>query len=277
MPVEPGEHEDPGEPRHDERQRGWRGRSPTVGQSPGPAVDGALDDAGEVESDEQEDGVLEQELDRLPVEPLGDARLGRLDGRASGSRAGCRRRRPRARRSRPIACAMMNARYGVMSDRLVSSTGARRRFRTSESTQPMPRPTPTPPTTASAKLPAMAHGFEHGDAHDRHDRGVERDEGRGVVQQALALEDRHQAAGKLQASGDGRHGHGIRRRDDRAEGERRGERDRRNQHPGGEADHDDGEGHQARRRARRMLSSRARMSMNDVRIAAAKSSGGMTA
>ena len=45
------------------------------------AVTGALDDRPGLEPDQQEDGVLEDERDRAPVQPLGDPRLGGLQDR----------------------------------------------------------------------------------------------------------------------------------------------------------------------------------------------------
>ena len=103
-----------------------------------------------------------------------------------------------------------------------------RRERTDETTQPTAKPTRRPDDDRDHEVAGRSRAAMH-DADDRGDRGVQRDERGRVVQQALALEDRHDAARQPEASGDRRHRDRVGRGDHRGERERGREGDRRDQ------------------------------------------------
>jgi hypothetical protein len=80
---------------------------------------------------------------------------------------------------------------------------------------------------------------------DGRDGHPEEHKGRGVVDQALPLENRDQAMRDAQRSGDRGHGHGIGGRDDRAQHEGGGPAQPRDDRPGHDGDGDCCGGHQA--------------------------------
>ena len=170
-----------------------------------------------LQPDQQEHGVLQQELDRAPVAGLrqpGGAGLQQVravpeqqpgddDGEHPGGvqllahEVGHERRQQREHR---------------VDHRVVT------RRRTNENTCATATPASTPPTEAQTKSSPTCQMAIVGD--DRRARRVQRDEGGGVVDQALALEDGDHPARQADAAGDGR-------RRDRVRAARRPRRGRR--------------------------------------------------
>ena len=76
-----------------------------------------------------------------------------------------------------------------------------------------------PPTAAMTK-PGDRIGEDEGAGHDGEDRRAIGDERRRVVEQGLALDERHHDARRPEAAEHGRGGEGVGWGDDRPEGER---------------------------------------------------------
>ena len=100
-----------------------------------------------------------------------------------------------------------------------STGGSSSNERSQAATQPTTRPTMAPPTATVTKLTAAPPRSERAaDAYRRHRQSIGR-ERRGVVHQALALEDDHQPSRQVELSGDRCGGDRVRRRHDGAEGD----------------------------------------------------------
>ncbi len=191
------------------------------------------DDVRQLQPDEQEHRVLEQERDGSPVGLLGHPR----------------RRRLQHRRLVPEQQAGHDDReHAAGMDRLGGEVGEEGRDEGQRGVQ-------------HRVLDVATHDREHGGdaqpdekaatdgqrevaqdlphAHGRgdgHDRGPQRDQGGGVVDQALALEDRDDPSGHAHAARDRGGGNGVRRRDDGTEGQGSRELEPGNQRPGHQAD-----------------------------------------
>ena len=185
-------------------------------------------------AEQQEDRRVEHEHDQVPHR-RGSAGATAAPPRWRSAAAGTgRRRRTRARPTRAAISAASHATYGaasVSSVSAIASCDQRRIARAPATPRAMPISTPTPAsrknrTTDSPQLNVARHRRRDG-------RAVE-DQRRRVVHEALALEDHDHAARHRQPRDDGRRGHGVRRRDDRAE--RDGDRPRhaREQHARGD-------------------------------------------
>ena len=134
-----------------------------------------------------------------------------------------------------MASAGTNATQGATKDSVVSRIGSRICLRIFASTTPASNPTATPPPAAKQESPAhLEDGHRSGQGRDR---DIERDERGGVVDQALALQDRDDPAGHPGSSGNGAGCDGIRGCDDGTKSQRRRQRDRGNP-PGDKADED---------------------------------------
>ena len=108
---------------------------------------------------------------------------------------------------------------GQEAERGVDAPDRSRACATKPITMKNTSPTRTPPPAATRKSrPDDAPG--HG-RRGRRDRGVQRDQGGGVVEQRLALEDGDDAARQPDPAADRGRRHGVRRRDDGADGEGR--------------------------------------------------------
>ena len=90
-----------------------------------------------------------------------------------------------------ISSAATYAANGVMNDRPLSSSGSVSRRRTLPTTTKHHQPDQHPPPAAIRKSRART-ACDHGRGGER---GAQRDERGGVVEQGLALEDRHDPAG----------------------------------------------------------------------------------
>ena len=218
----------PGRPRSGAagpRRRAPPGTTATICPAPSVGVADVVHDPPHLQADQQEDGVLQQELDGVPVDPLAQPRGGVLDHRrlvaeqqpGDDDRDHARRRAAPRPAGRPA--------NGAMNDSAVSITrvvdGAcgpgrpatatttpieRRRRRAAQQEVEATSPTLTV-APASATMAVRS-------AHQR---------GR-VVEQRLALQDRDDPAGQADPAGDGRGRDGVRWCHDGAEGERRRER-----------------------------------------------------
>jgi hypothetical protein len=119
-----------------------------------------------------------------------------------------------------ISSAAMKATKGTTNEIAVSSTGSVISLRSLATMTKTTKPTAAPPSEAIRNSCPTWKGL-HADRH-RGDGGTQRDERGGVVEQRLALEDRHDPAGQPYSPGDGRGRDGVRGRDDRADGEGHG-------------------------------------------------------
>ena len=109
---------------------------------------------------------------------------------------------------------------GASSDTTISSVGSPVRRQTAVTIQPRRTPTAIPPKTDDDERHARVERRERAEDDGRDGDAVE-DEGRGVVDQALALQDRDDPAGHAQAAQHGRRRDGVRRGHDRPQRERR--------------------------------------------------------
>ena len=113
----------------------------------------------------------------------------------------------------------MNVANGTTNEIAVSSTGSVTCLRTLATTRNTTKPIRAPPTDAPQEVGTDP---PHRDAADAgRDRRTQGHQGGRVVEERLALEDRHDPAGQADPPADRGRGHGVRRRDDRADRERR--------------------------------------------------------
>ena len=135
-----------------------------------------------------------------------------------------------------ISSAGRNATYGAANDSVVSSTGSSMQRRILASTNAATSRRAGPAAGRADEVPAdVPRTHRRG---QRGDRGVQRDQRRRVVDQALALEDRHDPPRHADPPGDRRGGDRVRWRDDRADREAGGERSAGQRPPRDQADSD---------------------------------------
>ena len=188
-----------------------------------PGGQGALTDVGDdpagLEADEQEDGVLEDEGDGPPVHPFGDPRLRGLHDRrlVPEQQAGD------DDRDDPGGVDLLGGDEGHEGDderdRGVQHRVGDQLAQLGDDDEDDEADGGSPQRRDEELLPDV-EGL-HSDGH-RGDGGTQRDEGGGVVEQRLALEDRHDPAGQPYSPGDRGGRDGVRGRDDRADGEGHG-------------------------------------------------------
>ena len=203
--------EHPQQPEHD--AGGQRGRADPDDPAPRQvALAGALDDRAGLETDEQEDGVLQDEGDRPPVQPLGDPRLRRLQDR------------------RLVTQQQAGHDDGDHARRVHLLGGDVRRERDHQGEAAVEH--------RVGQVPAELGDDEEEDEADHHasaggkheveadvddvepaalgdrQRGAERDQRGRVVEQGLALEDRHDPPGQPDPAADRGRRHRVRRCDD---------------------------------------------------------------
>ncbi len=231
LPVRPRTHqqeargEHPHQAEHDDRGERAQAQRDDVGDGYAAVLDVAEDPA-RLQTDQQEHHVLEQELDRAPVQPLRDPGGRGLQDRrlVAQQQAGDHHREHSGAvdlLGRHVGDERRDQRDAGVDDRVGHAAA-----HTADDEEQQQADGHAP---GGGEQEVQAD-VEHGDlvaerdggarAPDR-DGGPQGHQGGRVVEQRLALQDRDDPARDADAAGDRGRRHGVRRRDDRAEGERR--------------------------------------------------------
>jgi hypothetical protein len=220
-PEERSEGEDPHRSKKHHGEQDDQGQ-PDRGAQPERGGRHGLDDEVRLQPDDEEHGVLEEVLDRRPVEPFGHPGLGRLDhGSLVPEEDPADDDREDTRRVDDLGGQVGEPR---------GEEGQRRVGRRVGDGPPDPG---QHPRDGQADDDAADGRREEADADlrqadragDREDGRAHDDESRGVVEERLPLEDGDNAPGEPDPAGHGGRGHGVGRRDDPAQGQGHGERD----------------------------------------------------
>ena len=102
----------------------------------------------------------------------------------------------------PSSSAGRNAKYPVSNEIVISAGGLSRRRRTWRTIHPTASPTATPPSGAHDEEPTRVQGRERA-RNDRGDGDAVQHEARAVVDEALALDDRHEPPRNAESACDG--------------------------------------------------------------------------
>ena len=216
---ESGDHDRQRDPDQTDHDDGKTDEGPEAHEGPEIDVDARRADGAELEPDQREDHAVQDEDEDIP------------DGEGLHARGGRHRRAEVPSHVKAAGYAREHARgvraLGQEPGRIGCQQGDSRLGQAvlGEAQRPADEPAHDQPDQHAARrgqdeLPQRRRERED-TRHDRRDRGPIEHERRGVVDQALALEDGHDPIGDAQASGDGTGGDGVGRRDDGAEGDRR--------------------------------------------------------